>query len=331
MCVSVLKGVDDKAVEGGKSYSVIGFTEVGPAAKKTVYDPKADTTFPKGMGISPNRTVSWTDDLGALTFGIAPQKPAPEPKKEDAKKENPKEPEPKKDGPGPGRRRPTGGTAAGGKPDLVIWHWKDDRLQSQQQAKSGSTKTSPTSCLYRVKDKKFLRLADDESARCSSPRSTSSRSAGTSRRTSYMSTLDGKRFEDVTSPTWPPAERKKALTRVRWRVRRVAPTGRTSCTTTTATSTSTNRHAEHVNITEKAATSFVDAEDDHNIEKPPTRTCRLGRGRQVGARVRRVGHLEGRRQRLESAMNLTVNGKEEGIRYRGRVTVRFDGPKPGST
>ena len=34
------------------------------------YDPKADSAFPKGLGISPNRTAMWTDDGSALAFGI---------------------------------------------------------------------------------------------------------------------------------------------------------------------------------------------------------------------------------------------------------------------
>ncbi|MBO0700361.1 MAG: S9 family peptidase, partial [Zavarzinella sp.] len=321
--LSVLKGVEDKAVEGGKSYTAIGFTEVGPAAKKTVYDPKTDAAFPKGMGISPNHPVSWTDDLGALVFGIAQQKPVAESKKEEAKKEDPKEPEPKKDGPGPGRRRPTGGTSAGGKPDLIIWHWKDDRLQSQQQVEERIDKNFAYLCVYRIKDKKFLRIADD--AVRDFQLAPKHKFAVGSDVTPYqlMSTLDGKRFEDVYVTDLATGERKKALTRVRW-VFGASPDGthllyhddghfRTLEFATLNT----------FNISEKAGTSFVDAEDDHNIDKPPTRPIGWAAdGKSVLASDGwDIWQLD---VHGESPTNLTVDGKVKGIRYRGRVVLDFE-------
>src|SRR5262249_52318869 len=48
------------------------------------------------------------------------------------------------------------------KPDLVLWHWMDNRLQAQQQKDEASDKNFNYLCIYRVKEKKFLRLADDK-------------------------------------------------------------------------------------------------------------------------------------------------------------------------
>jgi dipeptidyl aminopeptidase/acylaminoacyl peptidase len=315
----VLKGVEDKAVEGGKSYSVIGFTEVGPAAKKAVYDPKSDSTFPKGMGISTNRTALWTDDLSALSFGIVAQKPATEPKREEAKKEDPKEPEPKKDGPGPGRRRPSG-ASGGGKPDLVVWHWKDERLQSQQQVEESRDKSFTYLCVYRVKEKKFLRLADDVVRNVQLAPKHKFAVGSDLNPYQLMSTLDGKRFEDIYVTDLATGERKKALTKVRW-VFGASPDGthllyhddghfRTLELATLKT----------FNISENTATSFVDAEDDHNIEKPPTRTIGWSAdGKAVlvsdGWDIWQLG-VHG-----ESPTNLTLDGKAKGIRYRGRAML----------
>jgi dipeptidyl aminopeptidase/acylaminoacyl peptidase len=317
--LAVLKGTEDKAVEGGKSYSVIGFTEVGPAAMKAVYDPKADATFPKRMGISPNRMPTWTDDLGALVFGIAERKPAAEPKKEDANKEEPKTPEPKKDGPVPGRRRP-GGTSGGGKPDLVIWHWKDDRLQSEQQVEERTDKNFTFLCLYRIKDKKFLRLADDDLRQVQLAPKHKFAVGSDVRPYQLMSSLDGKRFEDVYVTNPETGERKKALTRVRW-VFGVSPDG-------THLLYHDDGHFRALelatlntfNMSEKAATSFVDAEDDHNVEKPPTRPVGWSAdGKAVlvsdGWDIWQLG-VHG-----ESPTNLTVDGKVKGVRYRTRVVL----------
>ena len=56
------------------------------------------------------------------------------------------------------------------------------------------------------------------------------------------------------------------------------------------------------NITAAAPISFVDAEDDHNVIKPPTQNDWLGEGQRVGAHQRQLGHLAdpGRRRRRRS-------------------------------
>jgi hypothetical protein len=48
-------------------------------------------------------------------------------------------------------------------PTLVIWHGKGDpRLQSQQQVEEPRDKTFSELAEYRVADKKFIRLADEQ-------------------------------------------------------------------------------------------------------------------------------------------------------------------------
>src|SRR5262249_20774751 len=148
--LSVLKGVEDKGYEG-KVYTVLGFTEIGPKPTKTVYDWRTDTNFPKDMGISTSRGATWNDDCTALFFGIAEQKKKEEPKKEEPKKDETKKDETKKDGPAPAAPK---ADPSAPKPDLVIWHWKDDRLQSMQQVQAAADKQYTYLCEYRVKDKK---------------------------------------------------------------------------------------------------------------------------------------------------------------------------------
>src|SRR5262249_4744783 len=157
--LAVLRGVEDKTLED-KLYCVVGFTDLGAAVpRKAVYDPAADKTFPTGMAISANRNPNWTEGLDALHFGIhRPHKKDPKAAEETGKDDAPKVAGKKKGQPG----KPTEtGDAAPDKVNLVIWHWQDDRLQSQQQVEAGRDKTFSFLCAYRVKEHRFLRLANE--------------------------------------------------------------------------------------------------------------------------------------------------------------------------
>ncbi|HEY7544001.1 MAG TPA: S9 family peptidase, partial [Blastocatellia bacterium] len=148
-----VKGVEDKGWED-KLYSVVAFSQMSSGSpQKIVYDPKSDNTFPAGMTISPDRAPQWTEDMSAVTFGIHELK---------KKKEDPRRPS----AGGTGERRP-GATEPSAqddqedKPDLVMWHWRDPRLQSQQQVEEGRDKAFSYLAIYHVADKKFVRLSDD--------------------------------------------------------------------------------------------------------------------------------------------------------------------------
>ena len=47
------------------------------------------------------------------------------------------------------------------KVDLVLWHYKDPRLQTQQEVQEARDRTYNYVAEYRVQSKKFIRLADD--------------------------------------------------------------------------------------------------------------------------------------------------------------------------
>jgi dipeptidyl aminopeptidase/acylaminoacyl peptidase len=312
-----LRGVEEKGVEG-KVYSIVAFTDVGTGAKKTVFDPKSDATFPKNMGISTNRTATWSDDLTLLAFGIADQKRTDEAKKDEPKKDAPESKKAEFQQPGP---RPA--TGAAGKPDLVIWHWKDDRLQSEQQTAAARDKLFTYASAYRVKDKKFLRLAD-ETVRTVQVAPKQKFAIGRDTRAYDLpGSLNGQNFSDIYVTNLETGERKKALTKVRW-VFGPSPDGthvlyyddghfRTLDLATLKT---------HV-ITEKATTSFIDTEDDHNVDRPPTRTI----GWSADGKFVYLSDnwdiwqfdVHG-----DTATNLTLDGKLKGIRYRGRVSLDIE-------
>src|SRR5262249_2090648 len=151
---TLLKGVEDKALEN-PWYAVIGFSDIGPKPTKVAYDPKDDKSFPAGMAVSANRPVQWTDDLSAIMFGLA-----------GAKRKGPEPPPAPSASPvGGGRRGGSGGggrgdigtssasSSAAGRPDLALWHWKDERPQPMQERQASMDKSFTYLGVYRVKEK----------------------------------------------------------------------------------------------------------------------------------------------------------------------------------
>jgi dipeptidyl aminopeptidase/acylaminoacyl peptidase len=320
--LTVLKGVEDKAFKG-KLYSVLGFTDLAAAAPhKIIYDPKSDKTFPAGMTVSPNRTPSFSDDLAALFFGIHEVKKVDEklaakdgPPKDDAPKDAPG----RGTRPGPGRSGGADGRAAE-KPDLVIWHWNDERLQSQQQVQAGGDQSFNYLCTYRVKEGKFLRLADDPLRQVTvAPKQRWA--IGTDDR-SYrrQGSLDGKRFQDLFVIDLETGQRRPALSHNRWSFG-PSPDGTHLLyyedghfLTYDLASGQSHR------ITEGAPLSFVDVEDDHNIDRPPTRPIGWSKD---GSAVLLSDYWDVWKFPVHGgpAVNLTGDGKRDGIRYRFRIAL----------
>ena len=114
------------------------------APKKVVFDPAADASVPKGMSISPNRAPLWTDDLRG--DALRSLRAAPQGRR-------------RRD-----RRRRADATRAGAAPrasrrgapntdekvDLVLWHYKDPRLQTQQEVQEARDRAYNYVAEYRV-------------------------------------------------------------------------------------------------------------------------------------------------------------------------------------
>jgi dipeptidyl aminopeptidase/acylaminoacyl peptidase len=330
---TVVKAVENKEYDG-KWNTILAVSDVGPKPTKTAYDPKDDKNFPANMGISANRGVSWTHGLDGFSFGISEQK-----KKDAAKKEAapaptnaPKEPTttPATEGT---RRRPGGppSTAGGGdaKPDLVVWHWKDEKLQPMQQLQATMEKAYTYLSVYYPKDKKFVRLADDTCRNVTlAPKH--KYAIGTDVKPyEYLANLDGRRYSDVYVIDAKTGEKKKALTKVRYNFG-PSPTGTQFLyyedghffVYDIAAGKGTNISA---NV---SGTTFVDAEDDHNIEKPPTRPFGWSKD---GRHVLLSDNWDLWKVNADGSggVNLTVNGKKDGIRYQGFNQFEPDRKEPG--
>jgi dipeptidyl aminopeptidase/acylaminoacyl peptidase len=301
---TVLKGVEDTAY-ADRLYSIIGFTDLGPKTRKVEFNPREHANFPKDMTVSPNRTPAWTENLSGFVFGIHAVK--------------------KKD-PAQGvlaslRLRPQAGTTgATDKPDLVIWHWADERLQSQQQVQASFDKSFNYLCVYRVAEKRFVRLADESLRQVTA--APHERWAIGHRTKPYrrQATLHGRSYQDVFVVDMHTGARRQVLTRNRWYFG-PSPDGTHflyydegrfhTCDMATGTT---------YPLETDGAGTFVDVEDDHNITKPPRRPVGwTPDGAAVllsdGWDIWKVAVHGG------PAVNLTGDGKRNGIRYRGFITL----------
>ena len=317
--LAVLKGATDRAYRD-KLYSVVGVTAVATSApRKTVFDPATDPSVPKGFSISPNRSPQWTNDHEAIVFGLY------EPRRRDASQSAE---DAAGDAPGENPGQPAANANATPTPpndetrvDLVLWHYKDPRLQSQQEVQEARDRAYNYAAIYRVQPKKFVRLADDEMRDVTVNLKQSKWAYGSDdREYELMGSLDGRRHEDLYAVDLQTGARKLAVKRLRY-FSGASPDGSQILYYLDGDyhvySLATGQDR---NITQGLPVSFVDVEDDHNNVKPP---------------INAVGWASDNKTVLltdawdiwkvpvdgGSAVNLTVNGKKDSIRYQQRFAL----------
>jgi dipeptidyl aminopeptidase/acylaminoacyl peptidase len=312
--LAVLRGVEDKGFED-KLYTVVGFRSFSGAGRpeKIVFEPKAERAFPAGMTVSPNRNPTWSQDLSLIAFGIHEVKV----KKAGAEKK-PAAVEPPPAGPG-GPPKPDDKERAG----LVLWHWQDKRLQPQQAVEESRDKSFSYTSVYRVAEKRFVRLADESLRQVTIPEPHTIGLGIDTNPYQLNGSLNGQRFQDVYVVDLTTGQRKLALQKARY-FNGPSPDAKylayyedgNHWTYNTAT-------GEKKNLTANVKTThFWDDEDDHNVLKPPARS--LGWSAASDALlvtdnwdIWRVG-LDGK------AANLTVTGKRDKVRYRNRFRLDPD-------
>lgn len=334
---TVTKATDDSGYEG-KWIAIIGFTELGPKPVKTLYDPKDDKDFPKDMAISTNRGVAWTDALDGFTFGIAERKKkggetAPPPK--EVTKEAPKKGDDKGETTKGKKAVAAASSDSSAKPDLVVWHWKDERLQPMQEKQASNDRMQTHTAVYWTKEKKFVRLSDDGLKQVTLTPKQKYAIGRDTKPYEYMSYLNGKLFTDVYVLDPKTGTKKKAVEKL---VSLFGLFGGASISSSPDGTHFLYYHDGHyhvydmtasksTNISEKVSTTFVDIEDDHNFEKPALAS--LGWSRD-GKFILLSDSWDIWRVSIDGSggTNLTENGKKDGIRYRSVFQYESE-PKPG--
>jgi dipeptidyl aminopeptidase/acylaminoacyl peptidase len=291
--LAVLRGTEDKHWED-KLYSVVAFKDFRDTAapKKFSFDPAKDAGFPEKMTISADRRPMWMADLSEVTFGIRELKPK----------------EPKAEGPDAKKAE-----ATEDKPDLVIWNWKDPRLQSMQQVQEQKDKNFSYLCAWQP-DGKFMRLSDEAVREVALSPEGKFGIGSDVREYELEANLDGKRFEDVYRVDPKTGDRKLVLTKARW-VFGTSPDGTHLLHYADGAFLSADlATGESHNLTKGVPSVFINTEDDHNVVKPPTRSLGWSKDSKFifisdNWDIWKIPADGG------TAVNLTGNGKKNQIRY----------------
>jgi dipeptidyl aminopeptidase/acylaminoacyl peptidase len=312
---TVLRGIDDKAWED-KLYTVVAFKDIQSSGTptKVVFDPKDDKSFPAGMSVAGTRPAQWRDDLAALTFGIHELRPK--------KQKGPAAPGADNKDAAPAAS-PAPADPEPDKPELVIWHYKDSRLQSMQQVQESTDRNFSFTALYRPADHKFIRLADDSVRQVTFGVDQKIAMGVDVREYERESNLSGRSFRDIYTVDPNTGERKLALPKAQYAMG-ASPDGQSILhyndgvfyAYDVATGKSTD-------LTSKIPTRFWDEEDDHNVVKPPhqpigwskdSSTVLLTDGWDIWSVPVHGGQ----------PVNLTGNGRKDKIHYQRRFRLDPD-------
>ncbi|MFG1691044.1 alpha/beta hydrolase family protein [Gemmatimonadota bacterium] len=332
--LSVLKGVDDDDFED-PLYSIMGWTGFGSRSgpSRVQYDPVSDDSFPEGMTVSPNRPPQWSEALDAIFFGIHEVEMTEDAGEESEEGEEGGEEEEVEDEEEGEQERPgrpdSDEIEDDEKPDLVLWHWKDPRLQAMQQVQAGRDRSFSYLAVYWPGEDRFVRLADDEVDAVTPARVGPWAVGRGNDKYELMGNLNGQRFQDVWAVNTRTGYRQMILEKSRWSYD-ISPDGSHFLYYQDGQfHTYEFDSEEHRNISAEVPTSFINVENDQNVVDPPTFPAGWTEdGEYVFLSdnwdLWRVG-VHG-----DAGLNLTVNGKDDGIRYRGMFQfIPEDEDEPG--
>jgi dipeptidyl aminopeptidase/acylaminoacyl peptidase len=313
----LFKGKDDRQYRE-RLFGIVGYKGFDKGAPvRVAFDPTEDKSLPADYGISTNRAPQWTDARDAFIFGIAKLTKVPQP--------------PMRGGgagaaaagdanaAGQGRGAAAGDDPTTERPNLMIWHYKDPRLQTQQQVQEAQDRALNYVTMYRTDDKKVVRLADDEVPTVA-VNARSRWAIGTSTSAyELQGNLDGQRYADVYAVDTKTGERKVIKKKLRW--------GNTASPDGTKYLYYENQNfwvydvntGSARNITIGMPTSFIDVEDDHNVQDPPTNALGWTSDNAYVLLSDRWDVWKVPVAAGTPAVNLTVNGKKDQIRYQTRL------------
>ena len=312
--LAAVKGREDKAYQD-KLYSLVGVTFSGTGEpRKVIFDPSADKSFPADMTISANRSPVWLEDLSGILIGIQKAK------KKDAKEETKPGEKPAE---GESAAPPPPDAAADEKPDLVLWHWLDKRLQSQQQVQEEMDKRFSFLSNYRVKDQRFIRLADEEVRDVTAGARSKWAVGSDTREYERMGSMDGRQYRDVYAINLETGARKQVVKKARYFSGASPDASRFLYYDDGAFYVFDCGSGQVTNMTKDVPTSFVNADNDQNVIKPPTSVVGWVSDSSAvwisdGWDVWQVPVTGG------TGVNLTVDGKKTQVRYRQRYILDRD-------
>ncbi len=332
--LAILKGKEDEDFTDD-IYSVIGFREFQKEIpEKLIYNPHEDPSFPAEMTVSPNRSPRWSDNLNTLLFGIHPNERKE--KEEDSAKEGQAENDTLTRASGDSIQKSENDTISNEKngntvknsdekPDLVLWHWKDSRLQSVQKNRKTADENYSYLSLYHVKEKKFIRLADDELRTINVAPEQKFALGIVDREYELLGSMSGENYADIYIVDLASGEREMVLEKHRMLGGlQPSPDGEKFLYYSEGNYFSVDfTSGRIVNITENIPTSFVNEEFDRNIEFPPTPVLGwTNDSREVLIRDNwNIWNVSADGKKYD---NITLDGERNGKRYQYRFRLDPD-------
>ena len=156
--LAALRVVADTAA-GDEDATVLAWRHVAAANAPTVEITVKTSGMPSALAMSADRALVWGDKQNMLYFGLREPRPPKTPAANGA-------PVP------PVTGAPAPGAGAGGQiaaapqtsadvPSLILWHWKDPRLQSEQQVQEAQDKTLSYLAAYNFSTSRAVSLGND--------------------------------------------------------------------------------------------------------------------------------------------------------------------------
>jgi len=308
-----------------------GISATGAAVKKA-FNPAGRSDFPAGFKLASDRAPRYAANMTMVLVGLREAAKASAATMAGGRGANPLV---VAGAPGAGGTinqtaagRGASGTPADSLPSLILWHAKDDRLQSQQMVQEAADRAFNYLAEYRFDDDKFVRLADDKLR--SVTVLPNERFAYGTDNTPYAqeASYSGRNYADYYSVDLRTGARKLIWTRRATGIGSVSPDG------TKALMWGSDGHYwvlnlatyDSTNITRTVATSFVDREDDHNNILP--RAIPARGWSKDGASVLLSDSWDIWQVPVTAtgrAVNLTGDGKRSQIRYRQFYNWADDG------
>jgi dipeptidyl aminopeptidase/acylaminoacyl peptidase len=329
--LAVLRGLPDSLARD-TIFSIVTFTGFElPTPTKKVFDPSTRSDFPGTMKIAADRAPRFALDMSAVFFGIR-EKNKPADRTLAGRGANNSVVQAGAPGEGGSRNQPRAGAESPDDlPSLVLWHHLDPRLQSQQLVQEQQDRSFSYLSEYRIAENKFVRLVDD-----------ALRTVNITGKDRYAFGIDtrdydqpaaytGRRYEDDYVVDIKTGERKLLAKKRVPGVQMASPDGRELLTwgenaqywvVDLAT-------GEKRDITKATGINFANTEDDHNNLVPPPRFP-LGWSKDGSAVLLSDGFDVWKVSTKGGvAVNLTVDGKKNQIRYQRLYNFASTGPAAG--
>lgn len=153
-----LRVVSDTVPGGDEQATILAWANAtAPNARPTEITSKS-SGITDDLVISSDRAAQWSDNRAAVYFGLR----EPRPVAEQPTGGNPAASTAPAPGAGAGGRLPAAAQTSADVSSLVLWHWKDPRVQSQQQVQEAADRAFSYQAVFDLASQKVTKLADDK-------------------------------------------------------------------------------------------------------------------------------------------------------------------------